>query len=51
MEKDARTGKIVYHNSDVDIEESIDKKFPLFLILIWSQKIDNGKIILAKVIK
>ena len=40
--KDAKTGNMLNHNWDVDMEESIGKKFPLFLSLICNQKIDNG---------
>ena len=48
---DAITGKMLNHNWDVVIDESIGKSFPFVLSLIWSQKIDNGYITLAKVIK
>ena len=50
VNNDAITGNRLNHNCEVDIFESIGRKFVLFLILIWSQKIDNGKIILEKVI-
>ena len=42
VKRDAKTGNMLYHNWDVDIDESNGKNFTLFLILIWSQKIDNG---------
>ena len=42
VNKDATTGNILNHNSDVVIFESIGRKLVLFLILICSQNIDNG---------
>tara|TARA_A100001035_G_scaffold160096_1_gene126604 strand:+ start:315 stop:482 length:168 start_codon:yes stop_codon:yes gene_type:complete len=45
------TGNKLNHNCDVVIFESIGRKLVLFFILICSQNIDNGKIILEKVIK
>ena len=51
VRKAARTGIRLNHNWDVVIDESIGKKLLLFFILIWSQKIDNGYITFAKVIK
>jgi len=36
------TGKKLNHNWEVVIDESIGRKLVLFLILICSQKIDNG---------
>ena len=48
---DAKTGSILNHNWDVVIEESIGKSFSFVLNFICSQKIDNGYIIFAKVIK
>ncbi len=40
--KDAKIGNILNHNSDVVIELFIGKSLPFDLILICSQKIDNG---------
>ena len=40
--KDANTGKILNHNCDVVMDESIGKSLPFVLSLIWSQNIDNG---------
>ena len=42
VKRDAITGNKLNHNIDVVIFESIARKFVLFLILICSQKIDNG---------
>ena len=47
---DAKTGNILNHNWDVDIDESIGKKLFILFILIWSQKIDKGYITLEKLI-
>ena len=51
MQRDATTGNKLNHNSDVVIFESIVRNLDLFLILICSQKMDSGYIILEKVIK
>ena len=40
--KDPKTGSILNHNWDVDIDDSIGKKLLFLFILIWSQKIDRG---------
>ena len=42
VNRDAITGNKLNHNCEVDIFESIGRKLVLFLILICSQKIDNG---------
>ena len=42
VKRDPITGNKLNHNCEVDIFESIGRKFVLFLILIWSQNIDNG---------
>ena len=42
VNRDAITGNKLNHNSEVVISELIGRKFVLFLILICSQKIDNG---------
>ena len=42
VNRDAKTGNKLNHNCEVVIFESIGKKFVFFLILICSQKIDNG---------
>ena len=42
VKRDAKTGNKLNHNCEVVIFESIGKKFVFFLILICSQKIDNG---------
>ena len=49
--REARTGKILNQSWEVDIVESIGRKLLILLILIWSQKIDNGYKILVKLIK
>ena len=42
VKRDAITGNKLNHNCEVVIFESIGRKLVLFLILICSQKIDNG---------
>ena len=42
VNKDAKTGNKLNHNCEVVIFESIGRNLFLFLILICSQKIDNG---------
>ncbi len=42
VSRDAITGNKLNHSCEVDIFGSIGRKFVLFLILICSQKIDNG---------
>ena len=42
VNRDPTTGNKLNHNCDVVIFESIGKSLVLFLILICSQKIDNG---------
>ena len=42
VNRDAITGNKLNHNCEVVIFESICRKLDLFLILICSQKIDNG---------
>ena len=49
--REAKTGKILNQSCDVVIVESIGRKLLVFLILIWSQKIDNGYKIIVKLIK
>ncbi len=42
VKREAITGNKLNHNCAVDIFESIGRKLELFLIVICSQKIDNG---------
>ena len=42
VNRDAITGNKLNHSCEVDIFESMGKNLVLFLILICSQKIDNG---------
>ncbi len=42
VNRDAITGNKLNHNCDVVIFESMGRKFAFLLILICSQKIDNG---------
>ena len=42
VNRDAITGNKLNQSCEVDIFESIGRKLFLFLILICSQKIDNG---------
>ena len=49
--KDARTGKILNQSWEVDIDGFIGRNLLFLLILIWSQKIDNGYKNLVKLIK
>ena len=42
VKRHAKTGNKLNHNWEVDIFESMGINFVLFLILICSQKIDNG---------
>tara|TARA_B100000900_G_scaffold51573_1_gene37967 strand:+ start:1588 stop:1800 length:213 start_codon:yes stop_codon:yes gene_type:complete len=42
VKRHAITGNKLNHNSEVVIFESMGRKLVLFLILICSQKIDNG---------
>ena len=49
--REPRTGMILNQSCEVDIDESIGRKLLFLLILICSQKILNGYIILVKLIK
>ena len=51
VNKEAKTGKILNHNSEVVILVFIGKKLLLLFILICSQKIDNGYKTLEKKIR
>ena len=42
VNRDAITGNKLNHSCEVDIFASMGRKLVLFLILICSQKIDNG---------
>ena len=51
VNKEARTGNILNQRREVDIDGLIGINLLFLLILIWSQKIDNGYMILVKLIK